>query len=161
MLECGVVSVSPGPLSLEQRKVESTSLAMEARPGGSLGGGLPEGIIGKVGVSVSPADPNRVWAILEAEPDGGVYRSDDRERLGSERIPIKSSPKGLGINARPSRPGRPKYGLRIKYELISVGRWRVAFYVIPVPHGDVHDLWIHPDNANRMIVADDGGGRLP
>ena len=42
-----------------------------------LGGGLPEGLVGKVGVSVSPADPDRVWAILEAEPDGGVYRSDD------------------------------------------------------------------------------------
>ena len=42
-----------------------------------LGGGLPEGIVWKVGVSVSPADPDRVWAIIEAEPDGGVYRSDD------------------------------------------------------------------------------------
>ena len=42
-----------------------------------LGGGLPEGTVGKVGVSVSPADPDRVWAIIEAEPDGGVYRSDD------------------------------------------------------------------------------------
>ncbi|MCG8469362.1 MAG: glycosyl hydrolase, partial [Gemmatimonadetes bacterium] len=42
-----------------------------------LGGGLPEGIVGKVGVTVAPADPDRVWAIIEAEPDGGVYRSDD------------------------------------------------------------------------------------
>jgi hypothetical protein len=38
--------------------------------------GLPQGVIGKIGVSVSPADPNRVYAIVEAE-DGGVFRSDD------------------------------------------------------------------------------------
>src|SRR3990172_5367694 len=42
-----------------------------------LGGGLPRGIVGRVGVTVSPANPDRVWAIVEAEPEGGVFRSDD------------------------------------------------------------------------------------
>ena len=43
-----------------------------------LGGGLPQGVVGKIGVAVSPADPDRVWALVEAaDAAGGLYRSDD------------------------------------------------------------------------------------
>lgn len=126
-----------------------------------LGGGLPEGIIGKVGVSVSPADPNRVWAILEAEPDGGVYRSDDSGetwiRTNSDNNLRQRAWYYTHVQADPVDPNTI-YALNTSlYRSVDGG---VAFDVIPVPHGDVHDLWIHPDNANRMIVADDGGGQV-
>tara|TARA_B100000029_G_C17589716_1_gene962144 strand:- start:454 stop:3420 length:2967 start_codon:yes stop_codon:yes gene_type:complete len=126
-----------------------------------LGGGLPEGIIGKVGVSVSPADPNRVWAILEAEPDGGVYRSDDSGetwiRTNSDNNLRQRAWYYTHVQADPVDPNTI-YALNTSlYRSVDGG---VTFDVIPVPHGDVHDLWIHPDNANRMIVADDGGGQV-
>ena len=126
-----------------------------------LSGGLPEGIIGKVGVSVSPADPNRVWAILEAEPDGGVYRSDDSGetwiRTNSDNNLRQRAWYYTHVQADPLDPNTI-YALNTSlYRSVDGG---VTFDVIPVPHGDVHDLWIHPDNANRMIVADDGGGQV-
>ena len=126
-----------------------------------LGGGLPEGIIGKVGVSVSPADPNRVWAILEAEPDGGVYRSDDSGetwiRTNSDNNLRQRAWYYTHVQADPV-DSNTIYALNTSlYRSVDGG---VTFDVIPVPHGDVHDLWIHPDNANRMIVADDGGGQV-
>jgi photosystem II stability/assembly factor-like uncharacterized protein len=67
-----------------------------------LGGGLPEGVVGKVGVSVSPADPDRVWAILEAEPDGGVYRSDDAGATWARTTP------GTTPTSRPTRTMRTR-----------------------------------------------------
>jgi len=43
-----------------------------------LSGGLPSGIVGKIGIAISPANPDRVWAMVEAEPSvAGLYRSDD------------------------------------------------------------------------------------
>ena len=126
-----------------------------------LGGGLPEGIIGKVGVSVSPADPNKVWAILEAEPDGGVYRSDDSGetwiRTNSDNNLRQRAWYYTHVQADPVDPNTI-YALNTSlYRSVDGG---VTFDVIPVPHGDVHDLWIHPDDANRIIVADDGGGQV-
>ncbi len=42
-----------------------------------LGGGLPDGLVGKVGLAISGANPDRVWAIIEADSRPGLYRSDD------------------------------------------------------------------------------------
>ena len=126
-----------------------------------LGGGLPEGIVGKVGVSVSPADPDRVWAIVEAEPDGGVYRSDDAGatwiRTNSDNNLRQRAWYYTHVQADPIDPNTI-YALNTSlYRSVDGG---VNFTVIPVPHGDVHDLWIHPKDANRIIVADDGGAQV-
>ena len=59
------------------RKAACTRASTAAIAWQKLGGGLPTGIVGKVGLTVSRANPDRVWAIIEAEPDGGIYRSDD------------------------------------------------------------------------------------
>ena len=126
-----------------------------------LGGGLPEGVVGKVGVTVSPADPDRVWAIIEAEPDGGVYRSDD----GGETWTRTNSNNNLRqrawyythIQADPVDPNTV-YALNTRlYRSVDAG---ATFEMIPVPHGDVHDLWIHPANPSRMVVANDGGAQV-
>ncbi|MEZ4416063.1 MAG: glycosyl hydrolase [Gemmatimonadota bacterium] len=126
-----------------------------------LHGGLPEGIVGKVGVTVSPADPDRVWAILEAEPDGGVYRSDDAgrtwTRTNSENKLRQRAWYYTHVLADPADPNTV-YALNTSvYRSVDGGR---TFDEIPVPHGDTHDLWIHPADPDRMIIADDGGAQV-
>ncbi len=126
-----------------------------------LEGGLPEGVVGKVGVSVSPANPDRVWAILEAEPDGGVYRSDDAghtwTRTNSENNLRQRAWYYTHVQADPVDPNTV-YALNTSlYRSVDAG---VTFNVIGVPHGDVHDLWIHPSDPDRMVVADDGGAQV-
>lgn len=126
-----------------------------------LSGGLPEGIVGKVGVTVSPANPDRVWAIIEAEPAGGVYRSDDAGatwmRTNSENNLRQRAWYYTHVQADPQDPNTV-YALNTSlYRSVDAGR---TFEAIPVPHGDVHDLWIHPSDPDRMVVADDGGAQV-
>jgi len=124
-------------------------------------GGLPEGVVGKVGVTVSPADPDRVWAILEAEPAGGVYRSDDAgrtwTRTNSENKLRQRAWYYTHVQADPQDPNTV-YALNTSvYRSVDGGK---TFDEIPVPHGDTHDLWIHPADPDRMIIADDGGAQV-
>ncbi|MFT5435150.1 MAG: photosystem II stability/assembly factor-like uncharacterized protein, partial [Myxococcota bacterium] len=126
-----------------------------------LAGGLPEGIVGKVGVTVSPANGDRVWAILEAEPEGGVYRSDDAgvtwTRTNSENNLRQRAWYYTHVQADP-QDENTVYALNTGlYRSVDGGR---TFEGISVPHGDVHDLWVNPLNPDRMIVADDGGGQV-
>lgn len=126
-----------------------------------LGGGLPEGLVGKVGVSASPADPGRVWAIVEAEPDGGVYRSDDAgdtwTRTNSENKLRQRAWYYTHVQADPADPNTV-YALNTgMYRSVDGG---TTFEAIAVPHGDVHDLWIHPSDPARMVVANDGGAQV-
>ena len=126
-----------------------------------LGGGLPAGIVGKVGVSVSQANPDRVWAIIEAEPEGGVYRSDDRgktwTRTNSDNNLRQRAWYYTHIVADP-QDEHTVYALNTRlYRSVDGGK---SFEMIPVPHGDVHDLWINPDDSDVMIVANDGGAQV-
>lgn len=122
--------------------------------------GMPKGIIGKVGITISPVNSNRVWAIIEAE-HGGLYRSDD----GGETWRLVSDDARLSqrawyythIAADPKDPNTV-YVLNAPF-LKSVDGGE-TFTRMSTPHGDHHDLWIDPDDPNRMIVADDGGGQV-
>ncbi len=122
--------------------------------------GLPEGTIGIIGVTVSPVNHDRVWAIIEAE-NGGVFRSDD----GGE--------KWIKVNDERKLRQRAWYFSKIyadtrevdKVYVLNVRLWRSkdggkTFESIQTPHADHHDLWISPDNSNVMIVADDGGAQI-
>ncbi len=126
-----------------------------------LGGGLPTGVVGKVGVSVSAADPNRVYAIVEAEPDGGVYRSDDGgttwTRTSGDNSLRQRAWYYTHIHADP-QSANTVYVLNVNLNRsVDGGR---TFEVVPLPHGDVHDLWINPADSRLMVVADDGGAQV-
>jgi hypothetical protein len=126
-----------------------------------LGGGLPEGVVGKVGVAVSPANPDRVWAILEHEPLGGVYRSDDRgetwTRVNRENNLRQRAWYYTHIEADPTDENTVWVLNTGLYRSVDGGR---TFESFAVPHGDVHDLWIDPADPDRMAVADDGGAQV-
>ncbi len=119
--------------------------------------GMPKGIEGRIGVTVSPVNPDRVWAIIEAE-DGGLFRSENGGKNWSK------------INESRSIRQRAWYYSRIfadpqKLDTIyalNVGFFRSgdggkSFTAIRTPHGDNHYLWIAPNDPDRMIESNDGG----
>ncbi|MDT0606273.1 VPS10 domain-containing protein [Croceitalea rosinachiae] len=123
--------------------------------------GMPEGPIGKIGVAVSPADSNRVWAIVEAN-EGGVFRSDDAgktwERTNDERKLRQRAFYYSRIYADPLDK-ETVYGLNTRMYMSSDGG-KTFDSIIQTPHGDNHDLWIDPNNPKRMINSNDGGGNV-
>lgn len=129
-----------------------------------LESGLPSGetLIGKTGITISPADTDRLWAMVSAnDPHGGVYRSDD----GGETWTRTNHHNKLRqrefyytyIFAHPTDPNTV-YGINTDmYESIDGGQ---TFEEVDVPHGDVHGLWVNPEDPDRMIVTNDGGGQV-
>ena len=123
--------------------------------------GMPKGPVGKIGVTVSPVDSNRVWAIVEAN-DGGLYRSDDGgnnwKMVNNERKLRQRAFYYSRIVADPkNRDGI--YGLNVNFYKSNDGG--VTFSKsIKVPHGDNHDLWIDPTDPMRLAEANDGGGTI-
>ncbi|NQW26426.1 MAG: glycosyl hydrolase [Flammeovirgaceae bacterium] len=120
--------------------------------------GMPEGPIGKIGITVSPADPNRVWAVVEAT-EGGVFRSDDAgwtwTRTNSSRNLRQRAFYYSRLVADPF-DREIVYGLNVQFWKSTDGG--VTFdEEIKVPHGDNHDLWIDPNDPKRMISSNDGG----
>jgi len=122
--------------------------------------GLPKGIWGISGVSVSPVNSNRVYAIIEND-NGGVYRSDDAgktwRKMNDDRnlrqrawyySKIYADTKDVDI----------VYVMNVDYHKSKDGGKTFTSY--EAPHGDHHDLWIAPEDNQRMIIADDGGAQV-
>ena len=120
--------------------------------------GLPVAPLGKIGITVSPANPNRLYAIVEAN-DGGVYRSDDAgwswKKMNDERKLRQRAFYYSRIYADPLDP-ETVYCLNVNFYK-SVDGGKTFDIDINVPHGDNHDLWIDPNNPQRMISSNDGG----
>ena len=119
--------------------------------------GLPKGVKGKIGVAVSPARPERVWALIEAER-GGFFRSDDGgahwTKLNEDRELLQRAWYYAHVIADPQNPEA--------VWVPNVNNWRSIdggkiFQAYPTPHGDNHDIWIDPRDSRRMIQGNDGG----
>lgn len=123
--------------------------------------GMPKGTVGKIGVTVSPVDAKRLWAVMEAD-DGGVYRSDDAgatwKLVNNERKLRQRAFYYSRLVADPKdRDG--VYGLNVGFYKSTDGG--VTFdKTIKPPHGDNHDLWIASDDPNRLAESNDGGGTV-
>ncbi len=123
--------------------------------------GLPEEF-GKSGISVSRANPDRVFAVIEAEgEEGGVYRSDDGGKkwtqINKDRINIARSWYYMEIFADPVNEDVVYVANAPVTKSIDGGK---TFSRIPTPHGDNHDIWINPDNNQNMINSNDGGANV-
>jgi photosystem II stability/assembly factor-like uncharacterized protein len=129
--------------------------------------GLPEASArGRIGVAASPAQPGRVWAIIEAADKegkdvGGVYRSNDWgetwEKLSTEADLRRRPWYYMHIFADPQVPDT--------LWVLNLDCWKSTdggktFFQVPMPHGDNHGLWIDPRNSNRLIRSDDGGATV-
>lgn len=129
-----------------------------------LSRGLPTGLFGKAGITVSPANPDRVWAIIEAEGNdaGGVYRSDNGgdawRHLTSEKQLWHRPWYYMRITADPQDENTVYINNVLFYKSVDGGTRFVPIGTIP--HGDSHKLWINPDNPDIMIEGDDGGATV-
>ena len=133
--------------------------------------GLPDVIKGRIGVTGTAARPGRVWAIFDVGGaagvaalaelggrTGGLYRSDD---YGETWEHVNDDPE---MTVRPhyynhifGDPGNPEvvYNLNQPFwKSIDGGQ---TFNTVELPHYDNHDLWIDPNDSNRMINGNDGG----
>ena len=124
------------------------------------GHGLPAAPLGKIGISVSGADSNRIYAIVEAKA-GGLFVSDDAGaswRLANEDRRLRQ---------------RAFYYTRIYADpqvkdtlyVVNTGVYRSTdaaktIKSIRVPHGDNHDVWIASNDPKRLINANDGGANV-
>tara|TARA_R110000868_G_scaffold408293_5_gene691033 strand:- start:68180 stop:71371 length:3192 start_codon:yes stop_codon:yes gene_type:complete len=123
--------------------------------------GLPKGLIGKIGVSVSSVNSDRVFAIIENAAGGGLFRSDDAGETWS-RV---SADRNLRQRAWYYSKVITDTGNEDVVYVLNVGFWKSSdggktFSRIRTPHGDHHDLWIASNNPQRMIIGDDGGGQV-
>ncbi len=122
--------------------------------------GLPNGVLGRIGVAASPAREDRVYAIVEAA-DGAVFRSDDGgaswEKLSQDRNLRQRAWYYHHIIADP-QDADTVWVLNVEaWRSIDAGK---TFERVTIPHGDHHDLWIDPKDHDRMIDGNDGGGTV-
>lgn len=125
-----------------------------------LENGLPTGVLGRVGVAISPANPKRIWVIQEAKDEslGGLYRSDDG---GQSFVKINREHKlrqrawyYCRVFAHPQDEHTVYVANVGFYKSVDGGR---NFSRIITPHSDNHDLWINPNMPDIMIEGNDGG----
>jgi len=123
--------------------------------------GFPSGLKGIIGVAVSPVNNNRVWALVENEPVGGLYRSDNGgqtwQKINNQRSIRQRAWYYTRIYAHPSDIDQ-LYVMNVRYHHSKDGG--KSFTKHNAPHGDHHDLWIDPSEPNRMIIGDDGGAQV-
>nr|WP_214458577.1 hypothetical protein [Flavihumibacter fluvii] len=122
--------------------------------------GLPKGVWGIVGVAVAPSNPDKVYTIVE-NANGGLFSSSD----AGESWTLQNSSGDIRQRAwyyskvfvDPKNEDQ-LYVMNVEFQKSTDGGKN--FKALSTPHGDHHDLWIDPENGQRMIVADDGGGQI-
>ena len=123
--------------------------------------GLPKGMLGKIGLSVSGADSNRVYAQIEAE-DGGFFMSNDAGATWTKVTDRRELRQRAFYYTRVYADPKVKdtvYVLNVNFHK-STDAGKTWTTIRAIPHGDNHDMWIAPDDSNRMIEANDGGASI-
>lgn len=126
--------------------------------------GMPRGPIGRIGVAVSAADPDRLYATIETPPEdstGGIFRSDDggkswQRTSGDQRWMVR--PWYYSVVRADPNDANTMY-------VMNLSTWRSidgghTFTRLRLPHGDTHDLWIDPKDSKRLISGNDGGATV-
>ncbi|AIM60380.1 glycosyl hydrolase [Cellulophaga lytica] len=123
--------------------------------------GFPKDTLGIIGVTVSPKNSERVWAIVENKEKGGLYRSDDGGKKWTQVNAERKLRQRAWYYTRlyaDTEDVNTVYVLNVQYHKSTDGG--KTFSTFNAPHGDHHDLWIAPENPKRMIIGDDGGAQI-
>jgi photosystem II stability/assembly factor-like uncharacterized protein len=122
--------------------------------------GMPKGTLGIAGIAASPADPSRVYAMIEAE-QGGLFVSDDRggiwRRVNDDASLRQRAWYYTRVHADP-KVKDTVYVLNVQFHRSTDGG--ASFETVRTPHSDNHDLWIDPQDSQRMIEGNDGGANV-
>ncbi|MEL7122845.1 MAG: hypothetical protein AAFO07_25585, partial [Bacteroidota bacterium] len=127
-----------------------------------LTNGLPTGVVGKSDLAVSAAKPERLYALVEApQGEGGLFMSDDRGesfKLISTHKPLLDRPfYYCNVDANPQDPDHIFVSATQFWESKDNGKKWARFRT---PHGDNHDLWIHPEDPMLWVQCNDGGANV-
>ena len=127
----------------------------------SINEGFAEGTLGIIGVTVSPVNTQRVWAIVENQEKGGIYRSEDGGSTWSHINDSRELRQRAWYYSKIYADTQDEdivYVMNVSYHKSKDGG--KTFKSNNAPHGDHHDLWIAPEDNQRMIIADDGGAQI-
>jgi len=123
--------------------------------------GLPNELIGKANLAVTAANPNRIYALVEAKPGGGLYRSEDAGKtwalINSQGALIQRPFYYTTLGADPSNADVVYAGAEGFFKSTDGGK---TFSTFRTPHGDNHDIWINPKDSQVMIQSNDGGANI-
>ena len=123
--------------------------------------GLPTELIGKANLAVTAANPNRIYALVEAKPGGGFYRSEDAGQtwalINSQGSLIQRPFYYTTLGADPSNADVVYAGAEGFFKSTDGGK---TFTPFRTPHGDNHDIWINPKDSQIMIQSNDGGANV-
>jgi len=123
--------------------------------------GLPTELIGKANLAVTAAKPDRIYALIEAKPGGGLYRSDDSGQtwalINSQASLIQRPFYYTTLGADPTNADTVYAGAEGFFKSIDGGK---TFSTFRTPHGDNHDIWINPKDGQIMIQSNDGGANV-
>jgi photosystem II stability/assembly factor-like uncharacterized protein len=128
--------------------------------------GLPTELIGKANLAVTAAKPSRIYALIEAKPSGGLYRSDDAGQSWAAMNPQPANIAAqmiqrpfyyVALGADPTNADVVYTGAEGFFKSTDGGK---TFTRFPTPHGDNHDIWINPKDGNILIQANDGGANV-
>ncbi|HEU4711644.1 MAG TPA: hypothetical protein VFS76_08775 [Pyrinomonadaceae bacterium] len=123
--------------------------------------GLPNELIGKGNLAVTAANPNRIYALVEAKPGGGLYRSEDAGQtwamVNSQGSLVQRPFYYTTLGADPLNADVVYAGAEGFFKSTDGGK---TFTNFRTPHGDNHDIWINPKDSQIMIQANDGGANV-
>jgi photosystem II stability/assembly factor-like uncharacterized protein len=128
--------------------------------------GLPTELIGKANLAVTAAKPNRIYALVEAKPGGGLYRSDDAGQTWQAMNPQPANIAAqmiqrpfyyVALGADPTNADVVYAGAEGFFKSTDGGK---TFSILRTPHGDNHDIWINPHDGQTLIQSNDGGANV-
>jgi photosystem II stability/assembly factor-like uncharacterized protein len=126
-----------------------------------IANGLPTELIGKGNLAVTAANPNRIYALIEAKPGGGFYRSEDAGQtwalINSQGSLIQRPFYYTTLGADPSNADVVYAGAEGFFKSSDGGK---TFATLRTPHVDSHDIWINPKDSQIMVQANDGGANV-
>ena len=126
-----------------------------------ISAGLPNELLGKANLAVTAANPNRIYALIEAKPGGGLYRSEDAGQtwalVNSQGALVQRPFYYTSLGADPSNADVVYAGAEGFFKSTDGGK---TFNVLRTPHGDNHDIWINPKDSQIMIQSNDGGANV-